>query len=342
MYPERNLTSTHYVVPFRMTISVAESKSLSWIRVVAMLSIVICHLFQAYQGRWSDVFNMGVQVFFVLSGFLYGHKLITNWRDWAKSRIRRVYQPYLLFLITVIPLYALFHEEAMNWKALPVYFLNLQGFRLLPKLDFLRIEGLRHVWFITAIMCAYLSTPFLQRLRACSGIMMPTLLLLIAASYCLMPSYRYVFVLSWVYLYAIGYFFANLDSRWQLFYLLLFLFALTILTVLMKWEDFRHPWSASYRLVHDLVGVVFVVGGVKVLSLVKGLEVPQVIRFLDKYSFPVYMVHFIIMHGPFSMAYVTPFRWISIVLMLVTTSVAVFAFVSANNALERIWIPKNR
>lgn len=320
-----------------MTLSSSESKSLSWIRVAAMLSIVICHLFQAYQGRWSDVFNMGVQVFFVLSGFLYGHKLLSDWRAWAKNRIRRVYQPYLLFLIAVIPLYAFFHEEAMNWKALPVYFLNLQGFRLLPRLGFLKIEGLRHVWFITAIMCAYLSTPLLQRLRTFSGILMPALILLVAAAYCLTPSFRYVFVLSWVYLYAIGYLFANLDSRWQMFYLLLFLVALTILAFFMKWEIFRRPWSASYRLVHDLVGVVIVVGGVKVLSLVKGLEVPLVIRFLDKYSFPVYLVHFIIMHGPFSMAYVTPFRWINIVLMLATTSVAVFAFVFANNALERIW-----
>lgn len=35
-----------------------ESKSLTWIRTFAMLSIMVCHLFQAYHNVWADVFNM--------------------------------------------------------------------------------------------------------------------------------------------------------------------------------------------------------------------------------------------------------------------------------------------
>lgn len=88
--------------------------------------------------------------------------------------------------------------------------------------------------------------------------------------------------------------------------------------------------------------MVIVIGGVKVLSLVKGLEVPQLIRFLDKYLFPIYLVHFIIIHGPCSMAYVSPFRWVNIVLMIVTTFVAVFAFVSEKQCLRSCIESENR
>lgn len=324
-----------------MTISDSESKSLSWIRVIAMSSIVICHFFQTYHSKWSDVFNIGVQMFLVLSGYLYGHKEILNWRAWAKNRIRRVYLPYLLFMVAVIPLYAFFHKEAMNWKALPVYFLNLQGFRLLPKMDFLKIEGIRHVWFITAIMCAYFTTPLLQRLRKYSWTMLPVLMLLVALAFLFTPSFRYVFVLSWVYLYAIGYLFANLESKWRKIYLFLFLLFLIILMSNIHWENFRHPWSASYRLVHDLAGIVSVIGGVKLLSRIHGIKTPRLIRFLDKYSFPIFLVHFIIIHGPFSMAFITPHRWANIFIMLVTTSIAATAFIFANKYIDSLFARKS-
>ena len=320
-----------------MALSDAQSKSLTWIRVMAMLSIVICHLCQAYHSIGADLFNMGVQVFLVMSGYLYGHKSIMDWGTWAKKRVKRVYCPYLLFLVAVIPLYAIFHNEAMNWKALPVYFVNLQGFRLLPKLGFLRIEGIRHVWFITAIMCAYLTTPVLQNIKKYSKIALPVILFFVAVVYYLTPSYRYVFVLSWVYLYAVGYIFANLNEKWQRFYLLLFLALLVLVIWNIHWEDFRHPWRASYRLIHDFVGVVFVLGGIKVLSSIRGLSVPRGIRFMDKYSFPVFLVHFIIMHGPFSMAFITPYRWLNIIVMLMTTAVATTVFVYIYDTCEHLF-----
>ncbi len=75
-----------------------ESISLTYIRVLAMFSIILCHLFQTYHlVGWSDIFNMGVQVFFVMSGFLYGHKQIDNWKEWYIKRAKRIYIPYLIF-----------------------------------------------------------------------------------------------------------------------------------------------------------------------------------------------------------------------------------------------------
>ena len=224
----------------------------------------------------------------------------------------------------------------MKWKALPFYFANLQGFRHLVGGSFGRIEGLRHVWFITAIMCAYLTTPFLQKMKKHSNIALPVLLAIVAGMWLILPSLRYVYVMSWVYLYAIGYLFVNLSSKWKLFYLGLCAFVLVYLCCIIRWEDFRHSYQTIYRLIHDVVGVFVVIGGVWLLSMVKELRVPKIVSFLDKYSFQIFMVHFTIMCGPFSMAHVTPYTGLNILIMLLVTAVATYLFVKVMNFINGI------
>ncbi len=313
-----------------------ESKSLVWIRSLAMLSIVVCHLFQAYHNVWADVFNIGVQVFLVMSGYLYGYKVIDNWKDWGKKRIKKVYIPYLVFLILVIPFYALFHEEAMKWKVLPFYFVNLQGFRFLYGGAFARIEGLRHVWFITAIMCAYMATPFLQRLRKYSAVALPLLIATIAVAYFATPSLRYVFVLSWFYLYAIGYLFVNLENKWRSFYLVLAAIVILILFSSISGNDFLHPYDYRYRLIHDIVGVFVVIVGVYLLSLIKNLKTPKVIEILDKYSYYIFIVHFIIMCGPFSLSTVTSNTALNVIIMLSASALVTWLFSIIMNRLNSL------
>lgn len=68
-----------------MEITKTESSILIYIRVMAMISIVACHILQAYNNHWAYVLNIGVQVFLVLSGYLYGHKYIDNWNLFLKK-----------------------------------------------------------------------------------------------------------------------------------------------------------------------------------------------------------------------------------------------------------------
>lgn len=312
-----------------------ESKSLVWLRAIAMLSIVTCHVFQAYNiPIWGCIFNVGVQIFFVLSGYLYGYKTIDNWKSWHLKRINKIYIPYLVFLICVVPLYALFHNEAMNWKALPFYFANLQGFRFIKGGSFARIEGLRHVWFLTAIMCDYLITFVLQRIRNKSNIVIPALIALIVVAYLILPL-RIVFIFSWIYLYALGYFYVNLDDKWKKFYNVLIILGFVTMICLVSGSDFNRPFSVHYRLIHDLGGLFGIIIGVKVLSLWNNIKVPSIIAFFDKWSFHVYIVHFIIMCGPFSMAYITPYFWLNIGIMLVVTAAFTYVFVQLLNFLNK-------
>ncbi len=52
---------------------------------------------QYYKNCWAQIFNIGVQVFWALSGYLYGKKTIESWGNFYKKRISKVYLPFLLF-----------------------------------------------------------------------------------------------------------------------------------------------------------------------------------------------------------------------------------------------------
>ena len=50
------------------------SNKLNLIRIISMIMIVICHYLQFYDNYMAYWFNVGVQIFFLLSGVLYGCK----------------------------------------------------------------------------------------------------------------------------------------------------------------------------------------------------------------------------------------------------------------------------
>lgn len=306
-----------------------------------MLSILTCHLFQAYDKTLASVFNVGVQIFLVLSGFLYGRKQIGNWKPWWHKRIDRVYVPYFVFLTCTLPFYLFLHPEAMNWQWLPVYYLNLDGFRYLLG-DFqigkdMKIEGLRHVWFLTAIMFAYLSTGWMQRIRekGQGRIALLALFALVGIGYCLLPM-RLMFTLAWIYLYAFGYFFSFLEKEAAACRRLLLLVLAVSLTFMLITRDLNY-WSVSNRLLHDVVGIAAVVFGVTILSREKIRRLPAVVVLLDNYSFHIYLVHFIIMCGPFSLAHATPSTVINILLMLLATAILTWALASLEKLCRNVF-----
>ena len=108
-------------------ITAKESIALSYIRVFAVILIVSCHYFQAYNNKWAYIFNLGVQLFFVLSGYLYGHKKITDWTEWFYRRFKKLYIPIFLFLTITFPLYYCFHRESLSILGLLCNYLNIEG-----------------------------------------------------------------------------------------------------------------------------------------------------------------------------------------------------------------------
>ena len=129
--------------------------SISVLRIISMVFIVLCHIC-SHTGRiaLSQFLNVGVPIFFLLSGYLYGGKTITNGKVWISKRLFRLYLP-LLAWIAVVTVAALLKRSALpTWYQYLTLFLNLQGIRfiltMLPKV----FAG---PWFFTSIMFCYLA-----------------------------------------------------------------------------------------------------------------------------------------------------------------------------------------
>lgn len=320
-----------------MMISENESRAIKYIRVGSMLSIVICHVLQTYSNRWAYVFNIGVQVFLVLSGYLYGKKIISNWKNWTIGRVKRVYVPMLLFLIVVLPLYLIFHREVFSWKTYALNYLNLQGISFATGGGML--TGVRHLWFITAIMFAYLSTPILQRLGKYADWLFPLLLLGVGVSYVVAPG-PLAFAASWVFLYAIGYLYNHLKKKRVYDGGLIILEVVLIVLIALDFDTVNHYFHPLNRVFHDVSGVFIVIVGLQLLSKVKINGVPRVVELFDKYSFHIFIVHYFFVIGPFSLAHITSYITVNVLLIIVVTVIATFFFVKLNDLANSLVFDK--
>ncbi len=110
------------------SISQKESIALSYLRIIATLLIVICHFLEAFDNRWAYVCNIGVQIFLVMSGYLYGRKEITHWKDWFIKRIEKVYLPMFILITIVFILYFFLCRNELSVLSCLMYYFDLQGF----------------------------------------------------------------------------------------------------------------------------------------------------------------------------------------------------------------------
>lgn len=130
--------------------------AVSLARIIGMLFIVACHIGNYFSNPVvSQIFNVGVPLFFAISGGLYADRTIDNPSEWLINRILRLYKPLAAWI-----LYSIISLLLKNGGCLPkesignllLLLFNLQGLNhLFPK--FKPVNG---PWFFTIIMLCYL------------------------------------------------------------------------------------------------------------------------------------------------------------------------------------------
>ena len=85
--------------------------SISCVRFIAMCFIVVCHMMQrddfasdiygAHIG-WAFWFNIGVQMFLFISGFLYGKKESVDTVSFFKRAFPKILVDYYIFVIVML------------------------------------------------------------------------------------------------------------------------------------------------------------------------------------------------------------------------------------------------
>jgi len=140
-------------------------KSLTGIRAIAAIMIFVYHNRKYWKNdlhpellRWCNEFNLGVQLFFVLSGFLiaksYGTKPLQSFGAFQRyftQRIMRILPLYWL-LLTLFYLDAKFGKHHFSF----LHYLLLQGFS-----SNLSLDAIAQSWSLTVEMTFYAFAPLL-------------------------------------------------------------------------------------------------------------------------------------------------------------------------------------
>ena len=135
-------------------------------RVASMFMIIGCHLF-SWLGinSLAMILNVGVYTFLIISGILYSTKRITQpWSFIIKRWSKLCIPMYLLVLFLLI--YNVVGSEYSAVRSIPIYLANLQGLGfIIYGLDLPQMNGLGHLWFLTAIMLCYLLLVIVKRIE---------------------------------------------------------------------------------------------------------------------------------------------------------------------------------
>lgn len=282
-----------------------------------MALIVSCHIAQCYDLKMAWILNVGVQIFFFMSGFLYGKlDLPSSPFVFYKKRFVKVYLPYLFWVVLIVGVYAIFHLYKPSIWQMVLYFFNLQWFST-------PIDGLNHLWFLTVLMVGYLLTPWAKKLLKRK----PSIFILVFLIGCVVEFLivkKFYSFFAWVALYVAGLLYGNYYSKKMSNIVLV----VSAAVLIVKGVLFGLGWltQAEDRYfniwMHWMLGLFLFVLLFRILPhLVKPEKKHSVVTHVDKISYEVYLTHHPLILGPLSMMFVTRYSLMNILLMLIAVYV---------------------
>lgn len=270
------------------------------LRLASMTAIVSCHICQALDLSAAWWLNSGVQVFLVISGYLYGRRDgIGGSAAWFVRRLRKIWIPF-----AVAGLGILIADIATGSAAVSPAdaILGLSGLR--PS----RIPNGAHLWYVAAALLCYLITPALYALRKHFGIAS----LVIPFGLLATIGGRIVPSGFWSVEYVAGFTLGSLvrehpnreRSTMGAGALLGAACMLTLIILCTKGLiDFRVD-GAGYIIAHLVLGIMLFCFARWFLCDVRfspDLWVQKLLDFSDAYSYEIYLTHQVLILGSFSL-----------------------------------------
>lgn len=310
--------------------------SISFARCVAMIFIVACHMMQrddfatdingAHIG-WAWWFNVGVQMFLFLSGYLYGKKkkiAIVTFFEKSFQKLLIDYYVFLVVLLTVIhfsPILDVDSDEVFN-------LITFSG----------TISGLEHLWFIPTILFCYLLVPIYSEImneiekRSNRRFGIESVLLLMI-NHVVVRKIFGAFNPVWINNFVLGMIYSRIEKR-ERRERYIFTSLITLLCLIMIPTQFRidyWPHSELPPFINSKYGYFCNYGhvflGIVVILLLRNIykrfyhkiKRHTILDWSDKYSYDVYLVHHIFIQSPFGCVEFIENRWIALPLATLLT-----------------------
>lgn len=291
-----------------MTFSKSEISALNIIRWLSVLMIFSCHILQGLNSKWAFILNVGVQIFFFLSGFLYGAKGISNYKIFYIKRFSKIYVPYFIAL-SLFLLLQFFMSQQLPVKDIVGYYLCVNG--LITD----NLTGLGHLWFIPVIFICYLLLPIFDYcIRKKAVLTICVFACMLGLAMVVKPNTYFL----WIGVYYIGY----LNSRFpilQKYCLSLSLVACIVLFTIKYMLNISILGSAFNPLIHATGGCLLFLAGYNILAQ---MNINQQFAQNSRWGYFVYLTHFPFIIGPLSVLHLSTFLPFNILLILLLTVIA--------------------
>lgn len=302
--------------------------SISMTRLFAMVMIIVCHMFQYYDYELCRWFNVGVQVFFVISGYLYASKEIDNPVKFIRKSFTKILIPYWIFLVIAIILYLKKYPQFLSFSTI-VKTLLCAG----------TIHGLGHLWFVGYILFCYLLTPYLFWIRKSIPSNTPAIKIIVIYISIIVIfqviefAFNSYFLPDRISCYIIGFFAADLISRFGERFKVCLMWIFLIVALITNGIEVYSKYIASIvysgimmtlfnalcRYAHLFLGVALFFVMERVFQKINH---SSVLKASDKYSYPIYIVHLLFILSPFSLMDLTRFNMFNWIIILASVIVS--------------------
>ena len=319
--------------------------SISLLRMLAVISIIFCHSFEYSSSMFpnkgwilksiGNYLANGVQIFLIISGFLYGNSLNNisgknEENSFLDSKVRikfliknslKILKDYWIYCLFVIfPVYYFKDLLVLNRK-------EILGILVTSDV----INGVHHLWFIPYILFCYFLTPYLfdikEYLKTKSkkifiiGLMFVLFIIIIFSNF-----FKFYFVPEWICCYIIGFFMVDIiniiNDKEKRILKIFILFNFIVLNILRYYCNYINTdfFSEEVALritywsqVFFAIVAFLIVYKRKVLSK----KLKKILDFSDKYSYDIYLTHMIYIKGTLSMIFITKFLVFNYLIVLI-------------------------
>lgn len=298
---------------------VGKLEYISYLRVFAMAMIVLCHLANhsllGIVHATAQFFNVGVEIFFIISGFLFGIKKIKgSYSKWYQRRFIRLLPSYYVFLVLLLVIHFCGNNEIVTKSWIAQVFC-LEGFGYY-------VHGAEHLWFITIILLCYIITPLLDFLRFNVSDRFNRILYMLSLLVCIYVTFGvnkqagiYLLKLNiFIWAYICGSLYERFLGVRQIIF--------CVLGVLGVFFRITGKVVFDSTILYDVL-IVGISQGMIAFSflgvfygLFKNCKNSKAVAFFDSISYEIYLVHYMLVVGPVSLMQVTNYYLINCILVI--------------------------
>ena len=318
--------------------------SVSLIRTLALFMIIACHILQGLNNRLAFYVNVGVQIFFFISGYLYGMKKIEEPVKFYKKQFIKILQPFWVLFIIILLIDVIFGFPLIPSKLFLGNILGLGAFTGTHSV-------LSHTWFVTYILLCYLITPVLSRFIDVTDKKEFDIFKMIVSLFIIAFIFNFFgivnFNMFWIVNYILGYIFSKYYIKNKIDYKKLLDLLIMILIIFLPiriYIEFNLLNSSNFLILkfcdgyHVLLGSSIFVILYRIFSNYDLKEkTKKILDFFDKYSYFIYLVHQIFILNKYSCLFITDYLIVNVIIIILSSILSAICLFKLNKLIIKIF-----